>query len=551
MVKKPSALPRSFLSLRRLLRRSISGRHHRRPATPARAAPAAGPPQDKLKGRTVVVDVEGWLMRSPLSAFTYFMLVAVEAGGFLRGLLLLLMHPALCLLSLLGLEDLRLKAMAMVTLFGLREKEVARISKAVLPKFFLEDVAKEGLEAFHDKKATVVVAVTSAFPRVMVQGFLEEYLGVNAVVGREVTAVAGRYVGFLEEEHAGMERVGALLGDMEGTRSQGDGAVGLVGAANAVHHVVSRYCKETYILNEADKRAWQPLPRDKYPTKLIFHDGRLAFRPTFSAALAMYTYLPWGIFVAAFRCLAFGVLPYRVSVPLAAATGMRSRLVAGPPSPPDATAEKNNQSSGGRLYVCNHRTLLDPITVAAGLNKPVTAVTYSVSPVSELLAPIRTARLTRDRGEDRRRMAALLARGDLVVCPEGTTCREPYLLRFSPLFAELTAEVTPVALNTSVDMFYGTSTKPGAKCFDPFYFMMNSRPEYRVEFLEPVATTAPAEVREAAGGEHVHGHSIQAANRVQRVLGEALGFELTEKTRKDKYMMLAGNEGVVAGGAKK
>ncbi|CAL4892752.1 unnamed protein product [Urochloa decumbens] len=543
MVKKPSPLPRSFLSLRRLLRRSISGRHHRRTATPARAA--AGPPQGKLKGRTVVVDVEGWLMRSPLSAFPYFMLVAVEAGGFLRGLLLLLMHPALCLLALLGLDDLRLKAMAMVTLFGLREKEVARISKAVLPKFFLEDVAMEGLEAFHDKKATV--AVTSVFPRVMVKGFLEEYLGVDAVVGREVAAVAGRYVGFLKEEHAGMERVGALLKEIEGTRSDGDGAVGLVGAAGTVHHVVSRYCKETYVLSEADKRAWQPLPRDKYPTKLIFHDGRLAFRPTFSAALAMYTYLPWGIFVAALRCLAFGVLPYRVSVPLAAATGMRSRLVAGPP---DATAENNSQSSGGgRLYVCNHRTLLDPITVAAGLNKPVTAVTYSVSPVSELLAPIRTARLTRDRGEDRRRMAALLARGDLVVCPEGTTCREPYLLRFSPLFAELTAEVTPVALDTSVDMFYGTSTKPGAKWLDPFYFMMNSRPEYRVEFLEPVATAPAPEGEE--GGEHGHGHSIQAANRVQRVLGEALGFELTGKTRKDKYMMLAGNEGVVAGGAKK
>ena len=291
------------------------------------------------------------------------------------------------------------------------------------------------------------------------------------------------------------------------------------------------------------------MPRDKYPNKLVFHDGRLAFRPTFFAALAMYTYLPLGIILAALRCLAFVVLPYRVSIPLAAATGMRSRLVAGPSPDPDAAAcsrEKNKLlAAGGRLYVCNHRTLLDPITVAAGLNKPVTAVTYSVSPVSELLAPIRTARLTRDRDEDRRRMEALLKRGDLVVCPEGTTCREPYLLRFSPLFAELTGDVTPVALDTRVDMFYGTSTKPGDKWLDPFYFMMNSQPEYRVEFLERVAT-APAEGE--AGG---HGPSIQAANRVQRVLGQALGFELTGLTRKDKYMILAGNEGFVPDGAKK
>ena len=105
--------------------------------------------------------------------------------------------------------------------------------------------------------------------------------------------------------------------------------------------------------------------------------------------------------------------------------------------------------------------------------------------------------------------------------------------------------MTPVALDTRVDMFYGTSTKPGDKWLDPFYFMMNSQPEYRVEFLEHVAT-APAEGE--AGG---HGHSIQAANQVQLVLGEALGFELTGLTRKDKYMMLAGNEGVVSGGAKK
>ncbi|KAG2612359.1 hypothetical protein PVAP13_4KG265400 [Panicum virgatum] len=524
MVKKPSALPRPFLSLRRLLRRSISGRqrHHYRRATSSSATGIirAAPAQDKLRDQTVLVDVEGWLLRSPLAAFPYFMAVAVEAGSFLRGLLLLLAYPALCLLAFVGL-DLRLEAMATVSLFGLREREVARVSKAVLPK----------LEAF--EKAGTVVAVAAALPRAMVEGFLKEYLGVHAVVGREVAVAAGCYVGFLEGGHAGVERVGAFLEEMEETRSKGDGAVvGLLGAVGRpVHRVASRYCKETYVLSEADKKAWQPLPRDKHPTKLVFHDGRLAFRPTFFAALAMYTYLPLGIILAALRCLAFGMLPYRVPVPLTAVTGMRSRLVAGPSPDPDAAAcsrEKNKLlAAGGRLCVCNHRTLLDPIAVAAGLNRPVAAVTYSVSPVSELLAPIRTARLTRDRDEDRRRMEALLARGDLVVCPDGTTCREPYLLRFSPLFAELAGEVAPVALDTRVDMFYGTSTKPGAKWLDPLYFMMNS-PEYRVEFLERRPT-----------------------GRVQRVLGEALGFELTGLTRKDKYMMLAGNEGVVSGGAKK
>ncbi|KAL5231524.1 hypothetical protein ABZP36_030300 [Zizania latifolia] len=491
--------------------------------------------RDKVHDQTVMVDLESWLLRSPMSAFPYFMIVAIEAGSFLRGLLLLLAYPLLCLLG----HEARLKAMVMVTFSGLREKEVARIGKAVLPKFFLEEMAMEGLEVV--REARTVVVVSAVFPRVMVEGFMKEYMGVNAVVGREVKTVAGRYVGIIVDD---MESEGGKVDEVmqEMKNGKGDvGAVGLAGAGSRMQHLFSIYCKETYAVSDAEKKTWQPLPSGKYPRPLIFHDGRLAFKPTAAAAIAMYTFLPWSIFLAVVRCMAFGVLPYHVSIPLAALTGMRSRLIAGPS--PDAT--RQNNAGGGRLYVCNHRTLLDPITVAASLNKPVTAVTYSVSPVSELIAPIRTARLTRDRDEDRRRMEELLARGDLVVCPEGTTCREPYLLRFSPLFAELTSKVTPVALETRVDMFYGTSTKPGVKWLDPFYFMMNSRPEYRVEFLERVFT-APADGE--VGG---HGHSINAANRVQRVLGEALAFELTEQTRKDKYKMLAGNEGNVKGEVKR
>lgn len=292
-------------------------------------------------------------------------------------------------------------------------------------------------------------------------------------------------------------------------------------------------------MSEADARGWRPLPRDRYPRPLVFHDGRLAFAPTPPAALAMYTFLPFAVALVAFRTVAFSFLPYRVCFPVGALTGMHYRLVAGGGRVP-GDQSTGSGGGGGRLYVCNHRTLLDPIIVAAALGKPVTAVTYSLSPVSELIAPIRTARLTRDREEDRRNMAAVLARGDhLVVCPEGTTCREEYLLRLSPLFAELGAGVNPVALDTRVGMFYGTSTKLGAKWMDPFYFMMNPRPAYRVEFLPRADTTAAGDRGDSIGD------SIGVANRVQRELGRALGFQLTGLTRKDKYMTLAGNEGVV------
>ena len=95
----------------------------------------------------------------------------------------------------------------------------------------------------------------------------------------------------------------------------------------------------------------------------------------------------------------------------------------------------------------------------------------------------------------------------------------------------LTEHFLSVKLNW-LEPIYGTSTKPGAKWMDPFYFMMNPRPAYRVEFLPRAAAS--------------RGGSIDVANRVQRELGRALGFELTRLTRKDKYMTLAGNEGVVA-----
>ncbi|NP_001148130.2 glycerol-3-phosphate acyltransferase 1 precursor [Zea mays] len=535
MAMKSSSLCNPFVSLFFFLLRKLAGhRYHRgRMAVPTKPSPPPPPlpTLDMLHGQTLVVDVEAWILRPPVSAFPYFMLVAVEAGGFLRGLLLLLLYPLMLLL--LG-DGARAKAMATVALVGLEEKEVARVGRAVLPKFFLEATAAEGVAAV--QAAARVVAVTATFPRVMVDGFLREYVGVDAVVGPEVRSVGGVLAGLMDDEDAdevAAKTLRAVFGDdLEAARKKG--AVGLVGPASSgrVHYLLCPYyCKETFAVSETDTRGWRPLPRDKYPRPLVFHDGRLAFAPTPPAALAMYTFLPFGIVLVVFRIIAFSFLPYRVCFPVGALTGVHYRLVAG--HEPTAT----RQGGGGRLYVCNHRTLLDPVIVAAALGKPVTAVTYSLSPVSELIAPIRTARLTRDREKDQRNMAAVLARGDLVVCPEGTTCREEYLLRLSPLFAELGVDVNPVALDTRVGMFYGTSTKPGRKWMDPFYFMMNPRPAYRVEFL-PRAATAPVD----NGG---RGHSIDVANRVQRELGKALGFELTGLTRKDKYLTLAGNEGVV------
>ncbi|KMT13632.1 hypothetical protein BVRB_4g080180 [Beta vulgaris subsp. vulgaris] len=166
-----------------------------------------------------------------------------------------------------------------------------------------------------------------------------------------------------------------------------------------------------------------------------------------------------------------------------------------------------------------------------------TVLSYGVSKLSAFLCPIYTVALTRNREKDAAIMHKVLSQGrNIVICPEGTTCREPYLLRFSPLFAQISDDIIPVAIQLNVSMFYGT-TASGIKAFDPFCLLMNPWPSYYVQFLEklPKAWTC------GSGGRT----KFEVANYVQEVIGKALGYKCTALTRKDKYLMLAGNNGSV------
>lgn len=149
------------------------------------------------------------------------------------------------------------------------------------------------------------------------------------------------------------------------------------------------------------------MPRSRYPKPLIFHDGRLAFLPTPAATVRMFTWLPIGIPIAILRLFVGSVFPCSLIIPLCAATGMDLR-VSGPTRP----ANGNNKGKGV-LYVCNHRVLFDPTFLAGALRKPLTAVTYGLSRTTEIISPIKTVRLTRDRQRDRDTMQRLLAEGDL------------------------------------------------------------------------------------------------------------------------------------------
>ncbi|KAF0901761.1 hypothetical protein E2562_006227 [Oryza meyeriana var. granulata] len=439
---------------------------------------------DTTDGGVTVCKVEGGLLMSP-STFPYFMLVALEAGGLLRGLLLLLMYPALRLLG----HDRAIKVMAVVSFVGVR-KDGFRLGGAVMPKLFLEDVSADVFEAATSavlRRRRRRCVCVSAMPREMVEPFLKEYLGVDAVVAPELRAFGGYYLGL--------------------TESDGE---------------------EMYVATKSARRRWRPLRPRRYAKPLIFHDGRTAFRPTASATLAMFMWLPLGAPLAVLRTAVFLLLTFSLSVPLLAALGMHSRRIVG-------SSSSLSSAAAHSLFVCNHRSLVDPLYVSAATGRAdLAAATYSISRLSEILAPIRTFRLTRDRATDRAAMQAHLPPrhpgasggvGGLVVCPEGTTCREPFLLRFSPLFTELGADVQPVAMHSAVSMFHGT-TAGGRKLLDPLYLLMNPTPAYVVQLLDPVA---------------VRGGGPELANEVQRRIAEALGYTCTVLTRRDKYLALTGN----------
>jgi 1-acyl-sn-glycerol-3-phosphate acyltransferase len=275
-----------------------------------------------------------------------------------------------------------------------------------------------------------------------------------------------------------------------------------------------------------------PVPMDQLPRPVIFHDGRLVRRPTPLVALLVVLWFPVGLALACLRIAAGALLPMPLVYYAFWALGVRV-LVRGAPPPPRA---ERATGRSGVLFACSHRTLLDPIFLSAALGRPVAAVTYSLSRLSEFLSPIRTVRLSRDRATDAAMIRDLLAEGDLVICPEGTTCREPFLLRFSALFAELTHEVVPVAMENRMSMFHGTTAR-GWKGMDPFYFFMNPSPAYVVTFLNKL----PPELT-CAGGRTSH----EVANYIQRLIAATLSYECTSLTRKDKYRALAGNDGVVA-----
>ncbi|PIA54697.1 hypothetical protein AQUCO_00900929v1 [Aquilegia coerulea] len=435
---------------------------------------------------SVVSELEGTLLKDP-DPFSYFMLVAFEASGVIRFAILLMAWPILHLLDILGMGDAGLKLMIFISVVGVRECEIESVARAVLPKFYMDDVDLGAWRVFSCYKKRLVVTRS---PRVMVERFVKEHLGADEVIGIELQVNRFGFATGLVKDDIGLilNRVKVYFKDEQPT-------VGLV-----------------------------------RPHPVIFHDGRLVNRPTPSMALLTLLWLPLGILLATMRIIVGLSLVWRVH-PYTISRIIGSKLVVKGQLPPPLSS-----SNSGVLFVCTHRTLMDALVLSVVLQRKIPAVTYSLSLFSEIISPIPTLRLTRKRNIDAEIIKKSLSKGDLVVCPEGTTCREPFLLRFSALFAELTNHIVPVAMTYRVGFFHATTAR-GWKALDPIFFFMNPRPEYEVTFLNQLPMEATC-----ASGKSPH----DVANYVQRILAATLGFQCTNFTRKDKYIILVGNDGTVS-----
>ncbi|KAF5739656.1 glycerol-3-phosphate 2-O-acyltransferase 6-like [Tripterygium wilfordii] len=471
---------------------------------------------------TVVSDLDGTLLCGR-SSFPYFALVAFEAGGILRLLFLLLASPIAGILYYFISEAAGIEVLIFATFVGMRVSDIESVARAVLPKFYSNDLHPEGWRVFSScgKKC-----VLTANPRIMVEAFLKEYLGADVVIGTEIGVFKGRATGFVKSPGilVGKEKATALKKAFGETSWPPEIGLG----DRKTDYPFMKLCKESYIVPA--NSGVQPISQDKLPKPIVFHDGRLVQKPTPIMALLTILWIPVGFPLACLRIAAGSLLPMPIVYHAFWALGVRVYIKGTPPPP-----AKKSINQSGVLFICSHRTLLDPIFLSTALGRPIPAVTYSVSRLSEIISPIKTVRLTRDRATDASMIKKLLQEGDLVICPEGTTCREPFLLRFSALFAELTDELVPVAMANRMSMFHGTTAR-GWKGMDPFYFFMNPSPAYEVKFLNKL----PYELTCGSGKT-----SHDVANYMQRTIGASLCYECTSFTRRDKYRALAGNDGIV------
>ncbi|KAK1306723.1 Glycerol-3-phosphate 2-O-acyltransferase 4 [Acorus calamus] len=298
---------------------------------------------------TVVADLDGTLLRGR-SSFPYFAIVAFEAGGIFRLLFLLLVSPLAGFLYYFISESVGIQVLVFASFTGLKIFDIDSVAKAVLVKFYSEDLHPESWRVFSSCGRRCVL---TANPTVMVEPFLKDYLGADVVVGTEIGVWRGRATGFVKKP-------GVLVGEKKASALKevfGEWSPQIGIGDRRTDLPFLKLCQESYIVPK--KPAVEAVTRDKLPKPIIFHDGRLVQKPTPLLALFIILWFPFGFFLACFRVAAGSLLPARFVYHGVRALGIRV-TIKGTPPPPPPTQKSTAQS--GVLFICSHRTLLDPLT---------------------------------------------------------------------------------------------------------------------------------------------------------------------------------------------
>nr|XP_016477888.1 PREDICTED: glycerol-3-phosphate acyltransferase 5-like [Nicotiana tabacum] len=112
---------------------------------------------------SVVSEFEGILLKNH-DPFCYFMLMAFEASGLIRCALLLMLWPIIRVLDLCVKGDVGLKLTIFVAIVGITISEIEAVARAVLPKFYFDDINMEAWKIFSSFDKRVLVTKT---PRIM------------------------------------------------------------------------------------------------------------------------------------------------------------------------------------------------------------------------------------------------------------------------------------------------------------------------------------------------------------------------------------------------